>query len=142
MAMKKTFIAASVGALVITSTGFAETLPDFLISELAPLIANSTAEEINPGVYDLARANQSYSDEIACIVVKYFGQSEQVAADMLAVVDDGAQQAAVVESINTCLKAGEDYEGAGYTADSFEQTISAQSTSENPSTDTNSAVTP
>ena len=139
MAMKKTFIAASLGALISSSTGFAETLPDFLISELAPLIATSTIEEIDPGVYTLASANQSYSDEIACIVVKYFGQSGQVQADMLAVVDDAAQQAAVVESINTCLKAGETYEEAGYSAGAFDQAVTAF---ENPSADSNSAITP
>jgi hypothetical protein len=142
MAMKKAFIAASLGALVTSSAGFAETLPDFLISELAPLIAISTVDEINPGVYELANANQSYSDEIACIVVKYFGQSEQVEANMLAVIDadNTSQQAAVVESINTCLKAGEDFGEEG--SSSFEEAVSAMSTTENPSTDTNSVVTP
>ena len=138
MAMKKAFIAASLAALVTSSTGFAETLPDFLIGELAPLIATSTIDEIDPGVYALASANQSYSDEIACIVVKYFGQSGQVEADMLAVVDDAAQQGAVVESINTCLKAGEAFGAAGGD-DAFNQAVIAAG---NPAADSNSAITP
>jgi hypothetical protein len=39
---------------------------------------------------------------------------------MLAVVDDIDQRAAVVESINTCLKAGADFDAAA-AADSFAQ---------------------
>jgi len=117
----------------------AETLPDFLASELAPLIAISSPTAIDPGVYTLAGANQPFSDEIACIVVKYFGQSEQVERDMLAVVDIGneAQRAAVVESINTCLRAGEDFDAAAGD-ESFEQ----GSTVTNSSSEVNSAITP
>ena len=144
MSLRTVSARLAIVAVISASPAVAETLPDFLVEELAPLIAVSTAEEIDPGVYELSRANQTYSDEIACILVKYFGQSEQIERDMLAVVDDEVQRTAVVESINTCLRSAENDEGdgAGQAFAGEEDGATVTTTSENPSQDVNSTVTP
>ena len=118
-------IVAGIVALMNINAAFAEALPEYLLDDLAPLIDASSTSAIDPGVYELSRANQAYSDEIACILVKFFGQAEEIQRGMLAVVEDEAQMAAVEESLDQCLKAGEDVPVAGYGSvkDTFNQGI-------------------
>ena len=118
-------IAAGIIALLNANAAFAEALPEYLLDDLAPLIDASSTSAIDPGVYELSRANQAYADEIACILVKFFGQAEEIQRGMSAVVEDEAQMAAIEESIDSCLKAGEAVPVAGYGSvkDTFNQGI-------------------
>lgn len=109
MPIRKAFLISVLWLAVGASPVVAEVLPENLLDELAPLMDSSSTSAIDPGVYELSEANQAYADEIACILVKFFGQSEQVEKNMLAVVDDDAQKDAVSSSISSCLAAGEDF---------------------------------
>ena len=80
-----------------------DALPTDIARELKPLMDRSTVDLIVPEVYELAGNNQEYSDEIACRLVRVFGISEQIKADMLAVVDSPEQQEQVVSAVENCM---------------------------------------
>jgi hypothetical protein len=125
MPIRGIVIVAGIIGLLNVNAAFAEALPEFLLDDLAPLMDASSTTTIDPGVYELSRANQAYADEIACILVKFFGQAEEIQANMVAVVDDAEQKAAVEESIISCLEAGESGPVGGYGSakDTFNQGI-------------------
>ena len=118
-------------------------------TQLDPLIEESGEGEIVPGVYALAGSKQNYSDEIACLLVRNFGQPGEVRSDMLAVVSDPIQQQTVLRAIRTCERdRGDSYCTAmrgvrGKAADTtFDAQRSVYSSAENPSRDVATSVTP
>ena len=118
-------------------------------TQLDPLIEESGEGEIVPGVYTLAGSKQNYSDEIACLLVRNFGQPGEVRSDMLAVVSDPIQQQTVLRAIRTCERdRGDSYCTAmrgvrGKAADTtFDAQRSVYSSAENPSRDVATSVTP
>ena len=113
MSIRKFCLVPVMLGFLAESPATAEVLPEFLLDDLAPFLDTSTREAIDPGVYELSRANQAYADEIACILVKFFGQAEQVEQDMIAVVDDSDQKVAISRSIENCEKAGEEFRVSG-----------------------------
>ena len=87
-------------------------MPEPMLDDLAPLIDSSSKESIDPGVYQVAKAYPENAHDIACILVKFFGQAEKVEESMLAVVTEEEQKEAVRNSIANCRASGEaDYVG-------------------------------
>ena len=98
--------------LLLLGVAHASPMPEPMLDELAPLIDSSSKEAIDPGVYQVAKAYPENAHDIACILVKFFGQADEVEENMLAVVSEEGQKEAVKNSVANCRSSGEaDYVG-------------------------------
>jgi len=106
MATSFTRLIYAIGFGAISTVGAAHAdenaLPPPLAQQLSALIQGSVGGNIDPGIFALAAQNAGYSDEIACISVQFFGQSEAIEQQILQGISDPEQQAAVSTAVAAC----------------------------------------
>ncbi len=126
MATSFTRLIYAMGFGVVLTAGAASAeenaLPPPLAQQLSALIQGSVGGNVDPAIFTLAAQNPSYSDEIACISVQFFGQPEVIEQQILAGVTDPEQQAAVSSAVMACSQ--QDVAGGyGVAKTSFNQGI-------------------